>query len=126
MKLQRTLLLLLLSLFTFSLLLGCGGGTNFGVPGDFNTTLPRYSIKGYIYKVPIPTRGKKALSYKYIFSPTQLDPSLYPDFQPAGGLQINMPDGSWTMTDTNGYFQLDNLNLNDLWDLVGTIFDGSN
>ena len=126
MRVKSVILSLMVALLGALLLFGCGGA-NLGGPGDISTpSTPTYSIKGYIYKVPMPSRLKKATgSYKYIYSPSPLDPSAFPDFQPASGVQIQLPNGSWTMTDTNGYFELTNLNLNSLWDLIGTIWDGS-
>ena len=111
-------------LFTVILgvLLGCGGVGTGGI-GGLPSSSGGYKLKGYIYKLSSPRLT--ASPVEYLFSPNPVNLSEHPELSPASGVWITLPDGSSTLTGTNGYFELDDVNVDDLWDLLATITDGS-
>ncbi len=101
-------------LITLFLLLGCGG-TNIG---DFGSQLPgtrAYTFKGYIYQAPNPSQSTR----KLVFSPVPQD------LTPVSGATITFPTGDTTITDVNGYFEVNLTNISDLWDMIPNICTGS-
>ncbi len=125
-----SLLVFLLVLTVGGLLLfSCGSSSGGITPGveSPSESFPRYTLAGRLYKYSQPS-GK----VKYFVIPGSRvsgkeDFNLPEGSTPVAGATVSIPDiDSTTITDTDGYFQFNDVNIQDLWNTFIAIDDPTN